>query len=334
MNRIACAAVVLWLGVSTAHAAETIHQLAGRAGMEARRLRSDARLVQIEVPLFSLAMGSSGFPDMSRVGPPAVVVFHYLSPSTQRQIRVVLRPDLPATQRGFLQAEELTYRATPHSLPIPDGFIDLDRALTKAQETSFTRECAGVNPNYGCGRVARAELHTYSTERGTVPIPIWTFTFGQDASAKPITRQVDAVTGRAVIVEFETGRGADPPRTLPPISPVSVRVQLSEQKNAPTVSSIREGQTVFIVVAARLNTRAVKPEGCLVFVLRSAGREVGRDCQKSDVSIEAGGTDFGYQLQLTPHLPASQGADVLEITGTVTAGGVTERGHASLEIHR
>jgi hypothetical protein len=326
MRRLVSAALVLVLGASTAHATETIHQLAGRAGSEAQKRRSDARLVQIEVPSFSLALGPSGLPDMSRVGPPAIVIFHYLSPSTRRQVRVVVRADLSPTQPGFLGVEELAYPASPYALPIPDTFIELDRALATAQATGFARECAGVNVHYGCDRVTLAELHVYAPGRGASGTPIWTFTFGQDARARMITRHVDALTGGVVMV--------DEGSVVPAISPVSVRVQLSEQKNAPTVTSIRDGQTVWVFLSARFNTRAVNPEACFVFVLGSTGREAGRSCQKSDVSTDAGGVNIGSQLELTPHLPATRSADVLEITGSVTANGVIERGHASLEIHR
>ena len=334
MHGLVGAAVVMWLGVSTAHAAATIHELAGRAGTEARRLRSDARLVQIEVPIFSLAMGTSGLPDMSRVGPPAAVVFHYLSASTQRQIRVVLRPDLPPAQRGSLQAEELTYRASPYSLPIPDGFVELDHALARAQEAGFARECAGVNVHYGCGRVVRAELHAYAAGQGTAGIPIWTFTFGQDANARTITRQVDGVTGRVVRLEEQAARGTDHPDVVPLISPVFVRVQLSEQENAPAVSSIRDGQSVWLFLKARVNTGAVEAEACFVFVSRSNGEESGRNCKKSDLSADAGAIDISYRLPVKPHLPASLSADVLVITGSVTANGVTEQGHTSVEVRR
>jgi len=333
MSWLTRVAVVLWLGASTAHAAETIHQLAEQARTEARRLRGDAQLVQIEVPAFGLAIGDSGWPDMSKVGPPAVLVFHYVSPSTRTPVRVVVRAD---QERGVgrIHAEVLAYPASPYTLPVPDTFMELNQALAKAQEAGFARDCAGVNVHYGCGRVVQAELHMYAIGQGGSGTPIWTFTFGQDARARMITRQVDGVTGRVVTVEEETGRGGDHSRVVAPVTRPVVRIQLSGQKNAPTVSSIRDGQTVWISVAARLNTRAVEPEACLVFVLRSTGREVGRECQKSDVRADAGGVEMDYHLELAPHLPASRSADVLDITGSVTANGVTERGHASLEIHR
>jgi hypothetical protein len=342
MSWLTRVAVVLWLGASTAHAAETIHQLAEQARTEARRLRGDAQLVQIEVPAFSLAIGDSGWPDMSKVGPPAALVFHHVSPSTRTQVRVVVRADLSAAQRRFLQergvgpiqAEVLAYPASPYTLPVPDNFMELSQALAKAQEAGFARDCAGVNVHYGCGRVVRAELHTYAIGHGAAGTPIWTFTFGQDANARTITRRVDGVTGRVVMVEEQTGRAGDHPRIVAPVTRPVVRVQRSKEKNAPSVTDLGDGQTVWVSLAARLNTRADNPRLCFVFVLRSTGQELKRECEDSRVSGELGGADIAYSVELTPRFPASVTTDVLDITGAVTVNGVTEEGHTSVQIHR
>jgi len=102
VTRLALAVLTLLIGAATAHAAETIHQFADRARGEAQKLSRDAQLVQIDVTSFSLAMDRSGWPDMSRVGPPPALLFYYLSPTTRTQIRVLVREDLTAAQQQFL----------------------------------------------------------------------------------------------------------------------------------------------------------------------------------------------------------------------------------------
>lgn len=333
-------AVALLLGASTAHAAETIHQFADRARIEARKLRADARLVQIDVMSFSLATDASGWPDMSKVGPPAALLFYYLSPATGKQIQVVVRADLSDAQRGFLrergvgpiQAEELRDAVSPYTTPIPDGFLELNQALAKAEAGGFQRDCAGVNPHYGCGRLVRAELHTYWSGQGP-GTPIWTFTFGQDAQARTITRQVDAVTGRVVMMEEAR------PGVVAPFSSLSVRVLLSssEEENAPSVAAVRDGQQVVLLLTARIDDRIVAPASCLVFVRHSTGEEgsqKNQKCHTVEGTFERGGRPFTILSPTTFHLGSGRNADVVDITWSLTANGVTQQAHNSIRIYR
>src|SRR5262249_39907088 len=148
MTRLAWTALALLLAALPADAAETIHQLADGTKIEARKLRADAHLVQIEVMSFSLAKDASGWPDMSRVGPPAALVFYYFSPASGRQIQVVVRADLLSSQQAFLrerginpiQAKELANAMSPYTAPIPDRFIELSEALAKAEQEGFQRD--------------------------------------------------------------------------------------------------------------------------------------------------------------------------------------------------
>jgi hypothetical protein len=339
MTRLGWAMIALWLGAAPAHAAETIHQFADLARAEAQRLSPNAQLVQIDVMTFSLAMDRSGFPDMSKVGPPAALLFYYVSPTTPRHIRVVVRADLSDAQRQFLrdrgkdpiQAEELRDPVTPYTLPIPERFVELTEALAAAERAGFQRDCAGVNPHYGCGRLVRAELHTYWNGQGP-GTPIWTFTFGQDAQARMITRQVDAITGRVVMVE-EARPGVVAPASL------SVRVVLShsEGENPPSVGAVRDGQSVLVLLTARFNTRVVAPVSCLVFRSQSTGdegRQTNQKCETLEGTFGAGDRPLTILSPTTFHLGPGRNADVLEITWSLTANGVTQRAQESIRIYR
>jgi len=340
MTSLGLAMIALLVAAATAHAAETVHQLAAVARAEAQKLSADAQLVQIDVTSFSLAMDRSGLPDMSRVGPPAVLLFYYVSPTTQRHIRVVVQADLSPEQRQFLrdrgtspiQADVVPASAVPYTRVIHESFSELNEALASAERGGFQRECAGVNPHYGCGRVVRAELHAYWNGQGP-GTPIWTFAFGQDARARGITRQVDAVTGRVVMVE-EASPGVVAPASL------SVRVVLSysDGENPSSLAAIRDGQGVIVLLTARFNTRVVAPVSCLVFRSQLTGneaRQTNEKCETLNRTFEAGGDKPLTVLNpITFHLAPNQNTDVLEITWTFTANGVTQKAQESLRIDR
>jgi hypothetical protein len=278
---------------------------------------------------------------MSRVGPPAALLLYYFSPATGRQIRVVVRADLSAAQSRFLQdrgggairAEALDYAVSPYTLPIPDSFIELDQALAKAEQKGFQRECAGVNVHYGCGRVVRAELHTYWIGQGT-GTPVWTFQFGQDANARTITRQVNAITGDLITVQERGNRGGGHPQAVPPFSSLSVRVQLSEEKNAPSVAAVREGQDFWVSLTAQINSPVVDPVACLIFVVRSTGQELKRDCQEPGLSVQAGAGTLNFRTQAALRFGPSQSTAVLDITGMLTANGITQEVHTTVQVNR
>jgi hypothetical protein len=287
--------------------------------------------------VFSLAIGASGWPDMSKVGPPAAVLFYYVSAATDGQIRVLVRADLsPAQQRflqergsGRIQAEELAHPMS-HTLPIPDDFIELDEALASAQRGGFGRDCAGVNPHYGCGRVVHAELHT-SASTGR---PIWTFAFGQDARGRTIARQVDAVTGRVVVV-------AEAPPAVPggsggvsPFSLLSIRVQLSKEDNAPAVAAVPNGRDFWVVITARAVARARDPVACSVIVLRSSGRELANDCQRAPASDVPADSTLRFVFGVQVRLGVSAGREMLDVNGTITANGLSRALHTAVEIYR
>jgi hypothetical protein len=339
MTRLGGVMAVLLVGAATAQAAETIHQFADSARVEAHKLSPDAQLVQIDVMSFSLVMDRSGLPDMSKVGPPAALVLYYVSPTTQRQTRVVARADLSDAQRQFLrergigpvQAEELRDPVTPYTLPIPEGFAELSQALAAAEQGGFQRDCAGVNPHYGCGRLVRAELHSASNGQGP-GTPIWTFTFGQDAQARTITRQVDALTGRVVVVD-EARPGVIAPASL------SVRVVLSysEGENAASVAALRDGQQAVVLLRARFHTRVVAPVSCLLFRSQLTGREgrqTDEQCEALKGTFAADDRPLTIIRPTTFHLGPGQNADVLEITWSLTANGTTQKAQESIRISR
>ncbi len=316
---------------AVAQPAETIHELTAQANAEARRLRLDARLVQIEVMTFGLVTGPTGLPDRSRVGPPTALLFHYLSPAARTEVRVIVRAGLPGA-RPLMQADELAHPATPYTVPIPDAFMELDAALARAQQGGFQRECAGVNPNYGCGRVVRAELHAHVAAGGT-RTPVWTFDFGQDAAAGKISRQVDAITGRVVAREDPQDREARRDGDTP-FSAVAVGVQLSERWGAPAVTTVKSGEDFWIAVEARLVTQVKGLRICVVIVVRSSATEADRWCKDAGAALDARGLVLQYTTGMQFSLSPSRDADVLDITGILGGNGVTREAHTSVRVSR
>jgi hypothetical protein len=337
MHRAVAIGIVFWLSVSAAQG-ETIHELTARADAAARRLRPDARLVQIEVATFGLAIGPSGVPDMSKVGPPTAVFFYYVSPAAGTQIRVVVRAGLSADQRrlleargqGAVRAEELSYTATPYTLPIPERFLELDEALARAQRGGFERECAGVNPHYGCGRVVRADLHMYVRDDGA-QTPIWRFEFGQDARGGMVTRHVEAVAGRIATVETRRTRGDGAPPAATPFTDVVLRVQRSERPDAPAVTAVRHGEEVWVVVTAQVNAKMSNPRMCIV-IESATGRELDRSCQETAMVIDAGAGTLSYRIPVRLSLNSGVNAAVFGIRGLAIANGVTEEARTSVRV--
>jgi hypothetical protein len=334
---IALAASVIVVGLalsvstSTAHG-ETIRELTAQANAEARRLRADARLVQIEVMTFGLVIGPSGLPDISKVGPPTALLFHYISPAARTEVRVLVRAGAPAA-RPSMRADQLPSVATPYTAAIPDTFMELDAALARAQQGGFQRECAGINPSYGCGRVVRADLHTHIAADGS-RTPVWTFDFGQDAAAGTISREIDAITGRVIALGERGSRreGGTPPAA--PFSDVTVRVQLSEEHGAPTVTTLRDGQEFVIVVDARLQTRVSGLRMCAGIAVRSSGIAVEPSCRDAHVVVDTPGGLVDYTTKQRFSLGPAQSTEILDITGTATANGVTQEARTSVRVSR
>jgi len=120
-----------------------------------------------------------------------------------------------------------------------------------------------------------------------------------------------------------------------PFSVDAVRVQLSDQKDAPAVTTARQGQTIWIRVVARVNTKVANPVACVAVVPQSTGKESSPDCNNEmrGTFAERGAT-LGWNFPLRINLREKQNRDVMDITGWVTANGLTQRGRASVEIYR
>jgi hypothetical protein len=121
-----------------------------------------------------------------------------------------------------------------------------------------------------------------------------------------------------------------------PFSLQAVRAQLSDQATAPSVTSARSGQKIWVRVIVRVNTKLVGPVACVAFAMRSAGKELDRDCNedmRGSSFGEPGGT-LGFTFPVTVRLGANQTQDVLDITAWVTAHGITQRGRTSVAFYR
>ncbi len=105
MARLSGALLALLIGMATAQAA-TIPQLAAQARAEAKKWQRDARLVQIDVGDFGFALDPSGIPDVTKAGPPGMVLLHFLSPSAPQALRISMQVKLTPEQVRLRQAHD------------------------------------------------------------------------------------------------------------------------------------------------------------------------------------------------------------------------------------
>src|SRR5262245_50986646 len=89
--------------ISCSSRAEAIGNFADKARAEAAKWQSDARLVDVEVSGFGFATDKSGMPDMTKAGPPGMIIFHFYSPSTRQAMRVTALPKLTPEQEKFME---------------------------------------------------------------------------------------------------------------------------------------------------------------------------------------------------------------------------------------
>jgi hypothetical protein len=198
LRRVALAAslVVALSATSDADTANSLAHLATEARVEAHKWRADAELVQVELLAFDFGMGPSGYPDVSKTGPPRGALFHFLSPSTHQGLRV-----LADMSRGTWRAEPLSAPSSPFTRSIPtDVSLNFEQAIAQAK-TTLGNECTGGDPlTSSCGVVTGAELHIEtggsSLSSGT---PVWTVHFGQNPrTLRDVSRAVEARTGRLI----------------------------------------------------------------------------------------------------------------------------------------
>ena len=100
------------------------------------------------------------------------------------------------------------------------------------------------------------------------------------------------------------------------------------------MDAVGDGRQFWASLTARINSHIMDPVVCLVFMLRPTRQELKRECQDTHVSVEGGGATLAFRTQATLRLGATQSGDVLDITGSVTANGVTQQGHTSVQIYR
>jgi hypothetical protein len=182
-------------------------QLTDQARAVARKWQPDADLVQVELIDFGFAIGPSGIPDTSKAGPPAMVLFNFLSRSAHDAIRVVAQPNLTPEQLklmasrgvGPVRVEHLSSPYSPYTLPIPEGFIDPQQAVARAYQ-DIGPECGGASLEArSCSLVSDAELHLFWSGPGENSSPVWTIRFGQNPrTLRTVTREVSAASGELV----------------------------------------------------------------------------------------------------------------------------------------
>jgi len=178
------AALFMLGATNVVEAADTPADVVQRALGEAKRGAPDLRLVQLQFLGFAFATGKNGIPDMTREGPPKGAVFYFLAPRSA--LRVFIRmnrdaqypPDVLKTlrERGVLakdgEVETLNEPHSPFTLPLPDTFLDLGRAIDAAKNAAGA-DCAGEDPRMSsCRLVQTAELHMHWNERGDAAGPV------------------------------------------------------------------------------------------------------------------------------------------------------------------
>src|SRR5262245_36213637 len=211
MKRLRCGLLVLLVMSCTSHPGGAVRQFATQARAEARKWQPDAQLVQIEVSNFGFAVDKSGIPDMTKAGPPGMVLFHFLSPSAQQALRIQAQPNLTPEQLQFLRArgvgplrvEPLPTPYSPYTLPIPDKFLEPEPAIAQAQK-DIAGDCAEAVPGQSsCALVQQAELHMYwHGTAGDAGRPVWKISFGQHPKTlRIVSREVDAMSGALVALK-------------------------------------------------------------------------------------------------------------------------------------
>ena len=203
------AALFMLGATNVVEAADTPADVVQRALGEAKKVAPDLRLVQLQFLGFAFATGKNGIPDMTREGPPKGAVFYFLAPRSALRIFIRMNrdaqypPDVLKTlrERGVLakdiEVETLTEPHSPFTLPLPDTFLDLGRAIDAAKNAAAA-DCAGEDPRMSsCRLVQTAELHMHWNERGDAAGPVWRITFGQHSrTLASVQQDVDAKTGR------------------------------------------------------------------------------------------------------------------------------------------
>jgi hypothetical protein len=206
------AALTVLGATGVAHAADTPAEVIQRALGEAKKVAPNLRLVQLQFMGFGFATNkTTGFPDMTREGPPKGALFYFLAP--RRALRVFMRmnrdaqypPDVLKTlrERGVLakdvEVDQLNEPHSPFTLPLADTFLDLGKAIDAAKNAAAA-DCAGEDPRMSsCRLVQTAELHMHWNERGDAAGPVWRITFGQHSrTLVSVERDVDAKTGRVI----------------------------------------------------------------------------------------------------------------------------------------
>jgi hypothetical protein len=158
------AALFMLAATSVGEAADTPAGVIQHALGEAKKVAPDLRLVQVQFLGFAFATGKNGIPDMTREGPPKSAVFYFLAPRSA--LRVFIRmnrdaqypPDILKTLRehGVLAKDvEVETPNEPHSpftLPLPDTFLDLGRAIDAAKNAAAA-DCAGEDPRMSSCRL-------------------------------------------------------------------------------------------------------------------------------------------------------------------------------------
>ncbi|HEY0526090.1 MAG TPA: hypothetical protein VGD08_22040 [Stellaceae bacterium] len=208
---------------------------------EARGWKPDAELVAIEFFNFGFAVDpTTHFPDMTKSGPPAAIMYSFYSKSAKDGVRVSVNvQDLPEEQRKLMeqrgwkpmQFDHFQAPWSPYTLPIPED-VDLDyqKAIDAARK-DIAEQCQGQHQYGNCELMSGLELHMFWNGQGDrTGHPVWTVKFGQDPlTLETVEREVDGATGQ--VVAFDPRKKGDEQAKLfegEPTKLHNVSVTLSE----------------------------------------------------------------------------------------------------------
>lgn len=202
--------VIALSAVSSAKGGQPASQAVAQARAEAQKWKPDAQLVAIEFAHFGFAEHPvTHVPDMTKSGPPAIIMLSFFSPSAQDGARVsVNNQDMPPEQRKFMeqrgwkpvQLEHFKSPWSPYTLPIPEG-IDLDyQKAIDAAEKDIADQCKTDFKYSSCQLVSGVELHMFWSGQGDrAGKPVWTVKFGQDPKTyQTVEREVDGTTHKVI----------------------------------------------------------------------------------------------------------------------------------------
>jgi len=188
---------------------KTINAWIPEARAEAQKWQGDVQLVAIEFFGFSFAVDpNTHIPDMTKPGPPSIVMFSFYSPAAKDGLRVSVNiQDLPEAMKktmpgvGFqkFRTEHFQSPWSPYTLPIPDDTnLDYAKAIATAKK-DIAEQCQGDKYG-GCQMIQGMDMHMFWDGQGDrTGRPVWRIKFGQDPKTlKEVVREVDARSGEII----------------------------------------------------------------------------------------------------------------------------------------